>query len=141
MHVMMVLGTVRDMTEAEHQALINVCHARGIPVVGCNLGRAPEFTSKIIHALNCHALNGRLGAAVSALPAVGKRSELTKLAPVHKRPRSGKHSMPHRANAKTVSAVDTTRSEQTGKRGGGEGDDGGAPTQAYSASSKLTGIT
>jgi hypothetical protein len=53
-----------------------VCSERGVRLVGCNLGRAPEFTSKIIHSLNCHALNGRLAAAVAKLPPVFGNSAL-----------------------------------------------------------------
>ena len=89
MHVLMVLGTVRDMTRAEQVALVNVCAARRLPLVGCNLGRAPEFTSKIIHAINCHALNGRLRAAIAALPPVRDAGALIKLAPAHRAAHKG----------------------------------------------------
>jgi hypothetical protein len=84
MHVLMVLGTVRDMTRAEQVALVNVCAMRRLPLVGCNLGRAPEFTSKIIHAINCHALNGRLRGAIGSLPPFRDAASLTKLAPAHR---------------------------------------------------------
>jgi hypothetical protein len=75
---------IRDMTHVCHDKR----HDSYISLVGCNLGRAPEFTSKILHALNCHALNGRLASAIAALPAVGAwgggGGALEKLVPVHR---------------------------------------------------------
>ena len=72
-------------------------------MAGCNLGRCAEFTSKILHALNAHAVNGRLthaatrlareagstraprgsGSEAEGAPAAHS-SVLEKLAPVHR---------------------------------------------------------
>ena len=36
-HVLMVMGTVRDMTPGEEKALVKVCWHRELGLVGCNL--------------------------------------------------------------------------------------------------------
>lgn len=59
------LGAVRDITNEEYQSLDAACNNLNIPLVGCNLGRTAEFTSKIISAMICHHNHGVLGGAVA----------------------------------------------------------------------------
>ena len=54
------MGAVRDMTEAEDEALRWACARRGVSCVSCNLGRTAEFTSKVIMALNGHHKCGQV---------------------------------------------------------------------------------
>eukprot|EP00976_Prorocentrum_cordatum_P066226 1178225-Prorocentrum_minimum.AAC.1 len=78
-----VLGAVRDVTTKEEEAVTAAAASLGIPVVGCNLGRTAEFTSKVVHALNHHHLSGRLAPAVGALLAqAGAGVQLDKLEPL-----------------------------------------------------------
>lgn len=88
------MGAVRDALDVEVSALIAAATSLGMRVVGANLGRTAEFTSKIVTALVHHAVAGVLNAAVAALPAVnssrpsGLQADsmkvIHKLAPVRK---------------------------------------------------------
>lgn len=66
-HVVAVLGAVRDMSGSEDRALGRACASLGLPLLGANLGRTAEFTSKIMAALAFHARAGVLGPAVARL--------------------------------------------------------------------------
>ena len=61
------LGAVRDMSQVEVHSLLYAAHTLRMCCVGANLGRTAEFTSKIISALNIHALSGRLKSAIDIL--------------------------------------------------------------------------
>lgn len=69
--VICILGGVRDATDAEITALLTAADRLNIPVVGANLGRTAEFTSKIISTLCGHAIAGR------AIPAIRKMPYIT----------------------------------------------------------------
>jgi hypothetical protein len=60
-------GAVRDLTQQEEAAACSAARALGFLVVGCSLGRVPEFSSKIVAALNLYHANGRLVPAVASL--------------------------------------------------------------------------
>lgn len=62
-----VLGGVRDMEKDEYDALFSVCKELNLKIICCNLGHTPEFSSKIIYALHCHNLSGRLEPAINQL--------------------------------------------------------------------------
>mmetsp|Transcript_20890 Transcript_20890/g.69766 ORF Transcript_20890/g.69766 Transcript_20890/m.69766 type:complete len:986 (-) Transcript_20890:22-2979(-) len=83
-HVIFVLGTVRDMTVNEQKALAAAVEEKSITVLGCNLGRSAEFTSKVLFALNCHAVNGRLSPAIHQLFLLSRgKFDIAKLEPVY----------------------------------------------------------
>jgi len=65
--VICVMGAVRDATQEEEAAVIQSAKALGIKVIGANLGRVAEFTSKIIASLSAHAACRQLGPALSEL--------------------------------------------------------------------------
>lgn len=53
--IFVFLGAVRDMKEKEYKALNKACLALNIDLpFSCNLGKTPEFTSKIITAFQFH---------------------------------------------------------------------------------------
>ena len=52
--IFVVLGAVRDMHDKEYLALNTACTVFDIPLIGCHLGKTPEFTSKIITAFVNH---------------------------------------------------------------------------------------
>ena len=71
--VICVLGAVRDMYVQEETALLAAFYSFGqtlsdegvmTSVKGVNLGRTPEFTSKIISVMCFHSQQGRLGKAL-----------------------------------------------------------------------------
>ena len=66
-HVVFVGGAVRDLTPAEAEAAEAAARARGFAFVGANLGRVPEFSSKVVATLGVHHANGRAVPAVAAL--------------------------------------------------------------------------
>jgi hypothetical protein len=68
------MGAVRDMSDLETECLLTAAHRLGVRVVGCNLGRTAEFTSKIVCALVGHCMTGRLAAAVNVLVASSSSS-------------------------------------------------------------------
>jgi hypothetical protein len=65
--IIFIAGAVRDLTDEEEYAARQAAHDCGYTFVGCNLGRTPEFSSKIVSALCTHHANDRLVAAVAAL--------------------------------------------------------------------------
>jgi hypothetical protein len=65
-HVVFVGGAVRDLTQQEQAACEAAALARGFAFVGANLGRVPEFSSKVVAALGTHHANGRVLPAVAA---------------------------------------------------------------------------
>jgi hypothetical protein len=65
--VIFIAGAVRDLTDEEEYAAQQAAEACGYAFVGANLGRTPEFSSKIVSALCTHHANGRLVPAVAAL--------------------------------------------------------------------------
>ena len=65
-----IMGAVRDMSDGENVAVIAAAHALNIRVVGANLGRVAEFTSKIACVMTAHADAGRLSPAVLNLPPI-----------------------------------------------------------------------
>jgi hypothetical protein len=77
-HVVFVGGAVRDLTPKEQAACIAAAAVRGFAVVGANLGRVPEFSSKVVAALGTHHANGRVLPAVAAL---ARRASLEQLPP------------------------------------------------------------
>jgi hypothetical protein len=66
-HVISFLGGVRDVTDQETKSMVMTCKELNIPIVTCNLGKTPEFTSKIIYALRCHNAFKKLENAVDKL--------------------------------------------------------------------------
>ena len=68
-HIICLLGAVRDASDREVSACIAAAALLSTPlrVVGCNLGRTAEFTSKVCAGLCMHAVNADLGAAVARL--------------------------------------------------------------------------
>jgi hypothetical protein len=60
-NIFLFCGAVRDMTDAEHDSLSNVCTQMNIPLLPCRLGPIPEFTSKIISVAGYHHYKGLLG--------------------------------------------------------------------------------
>jgi len=65
--VICVIGAVRDATQEEERAVIAAAKQLGIRVIGANLGRVAEFTSKIIASLSAHAACRQLGPSLSEL--------------------------------------------------------------------------
>lgn len=56
------------MTPGEERGVLRAGERAGVMgVVGANLGRVPEFTSKVVHTLNAHHLHGRVRAAAAHL--------------------------------------------------------------------------
>lgn len=74
--IICVLGAVRDMTRDEEMSALSALATMAVPgkrtvrAVGCNLGRTPEFTSKILAAIGFHATQGLLSAAVDRLDSI-----------------------------------------------------------------------
>ena len=81
--VICVLGAVRDATKEEEAAVVAAAKSLGVRVIGANLGRVAEFTSKIIGALSAHAVCRQLGPALSELLRLAgdAESSIAKLAP------------------------------------------------------------
>jgi hypothetical protein len=71
-HVVCILGAVRDITNEETMAIFQSCINLQIPCVGANLGRVAEFTSKIIATMVNHAKSGALFKAIHLLPDLTK---------------------------------------------------------------------
>merc|ERR1711988_583481 len=67
-----VLGAVRDMTAMEECALYQACSEMQIDLVGSNLGRVAEFTSKIAITPNGHVMGKQLAKAVQQLEVLNK---------------------------------------------------------------------
>ena len=74
-----VLGGVRDMTQRENDALQLACKIMKVRLVGTNLGRVPEFTSKIAAAINIHALCNVLSGAVQQLEELDETKSIFKI--------------------------------------------------------------
>lgn len=68
--VIVVMGAVRDMSEGENQSVILAAKQMGVRVVGANLGRVAEFTSKIACVMTMHAMGNVLRRAVDELPVI-----------------------------------------------------------------------
>ena len=69
--VVCVLGAVRDIRRDEEECAIAAVQALKSDsmvvqtrIIGCNLGRTPEFTSKIVSAMCFHSSQGKLEAAL-----------------------------------------------------------------------------
>lgn len=62
-----ILGAVRDATSQEEKAILEAAHLLNIRCVGANLGRTAEFTSKIVSALQAHAISKKLSNALEKL--------------------------------------------------------------------------
>jgi hypothetical protein len=69
-HIICILGAVRDITGDETKAILSACNLLNISCKGANLGRTAEFTSKIITAMVFHGKSGALFDAVQDLPNV-----------------------------------------------------------------------
>eukprot|EP01031_Cornospumella_fuschlensis_P034456 gene34456-41710_t len=65
--VVCVLGGVRDIYPLEVDIILRVARQLHLPVLGANLGKVAEFTSKIIVSLVYHSKNARLFDAVGYL--------------------------------------------------------------------------
>lgn len=80
--VICIFGAVRDMTNNEVKFLLVAAEILKIKVVGCNLGRTAEFTSKIVTSVIAHACNNRFVNACKLLPAVSSANYAKKLDPL-----------------------------------------------------------
>ena len=80
--VICIFGAVRDMTNNEVKFLLIAAEFLQIKVVGCNLGRTAEFTSKIVTSVISHACNHRFINACKMLPVVSSVNYSTKLDPL-----------------------------------------------------------
>ncbi|RYH17025.1 hypothetical protein EON65_29240 [archaeon] len=65
--VVCVLGGVRDIYPIEVDTILQVARQLHLPVLGANLGKVAEFTSKIIISMVYHSKNARLFDAVAHL--------------------------------------------------------------------------
>ncbi len=74
------------MSPEEEDCLVSSCISRGYRVYGANLGRTAEFTSKIVHAINMHAVNMRMDAAVATLEKSARNRDgaMVKVPPKHR---------------------------------------------------------
>lgn len=87
LHVICILGGVRDITTNETKAIFQACMNLHIPCIGANLGRTAEFTSKIISTMVFHAKSQSLFSAVKLLPNLNGcngQGELRKLPSIRK---------------------------------------------------------
>ncbi len=85
LHVICILGGVRDITTNETKAIFQACTNLHIPCVGANLGRTAEFTSKIISTMVFHGKSQSLFSAVKLLPNLTDgQGELRKLPSIRK---------------------------------------------------------
>jgi len=80
--VICVFGAVRDMANNEVKLLLAAAEILHIKVVGCNLGRTAEFTSKIVTSIISHACNHRFVNACKRLPVVASNNYTRKLDPL-----------------------------------------------------------
>ena len=80
--VICIFGAVRDMTNNEVKFLLVAAEFLHVKVVGCNLGRTAEFTSKIVTSVISHACNHRFINACQLLPVVSSINYSKKLDPL-----------------------------------------------------------